>query len=84
MICAHCNGQVTWRGPLSALTHTECESCGRQNCQRVDPDWHDYDDEDEAFGVEVNQAMLADKLADGYTQRAQATAMRLQIQAGVI
>ena len=33
MQCALCGGLVTWRGPLSALTHTECESCGGQNCQ---------------------------------------------------
>ena len=32
----------------------------------------------------VDRAMLADKLADGYTQRAQVTALRLQVQAGVI
>jgi hypothetical protein len=36
MICAFCNGTVTWRGPLSNLTHTECADCGRQNCQQVD------------------------------------------------
>lgn len=36
MKCELCGGLVTWRGPLSALTHTECESCGGQNCQVVD------------------------------------------------
>lgn len=36
MQCELCGGLVTWRGPLSALTHTECESCGGQNCQVVD------------------------------------------------
>ena len=35
MQCERCNGEVTWRGPLSALTHTECGSCGGINCQRV-------------------------------------------------
>jgi hypothetical protein len=33
MQCDLCGGLVTWRGPLSALTHTECENCGGQNCQ---------------------------------------------------
>lgn len=28
MICAGCGGSVEWKGPLSALTHTECEACG--------------------------------------------------------
>jgi hypothetical protein len=36
MKCELCGGLVTWRGPLYALTHTECESCGGQNCQVVD------------------------------------------------
>jgi hypothetical protein len=35
MICSICGGEVTWRGPLSALTHTQCGSCGRKNCQEV-------------------------------------------------
>ena len=37
MQCKRCNGEVTWRGPFSALTHTECGSCGGINCQRVTP-----------------------------------------------
>lgn len=36
MKCELCGGLVTWRGPLSALTHTECENCGGQNCQVVE------------------------------------------------
>ena len=36
MECELCGGLVTWRGPLSALTHTECGGCGGQNCQVVD------------------------------------------------
>lgn len=36
MQCERCNGVVTWRGPLSNLTHTQCESCGGINCQRVE------------------------------------------------
>jgi len=35
MICSICGGEVTWRGPLSALTHTQCGSCGEKNCQEV-------------------------------------------------
>jgi hypothetical protein len=49
MICKYCGGPVTWRGPFSALTHTECSSCGATNCQRPEPsedeeeeiDWND-------------------------------------------
>lgn len=36
MICAYCNGEVIWKGPLSALTHTECQNCGAINNQMVD------------------------------------------------
>lgn len=36
MQCELCGGLVTWRGRLSALTHTECERCGGQNCQVSD------------------------------------------------
>jgi hypothetical protein len=28
MRCGWCGGLVTWRGLLSALTHTQCEACG--------------------------------------------------------
>lgn len=45
MICALCGGHVTWRGPLVALTHTQCGSCGERNCQEVDDE---SDDEEEA------------------------------------
>lgn len=33
MICSNCGGEVTWRGPWSALTHTQCGSCGGIGCQ---------------------------------------------------
>ena len=33
MKCSICGGLVTWRGPMYALTHTECGSCGGRNCQ---------------------------------------------------
>lgn len=47
MICAYCQTEtVTWRGPLSALTHTECSRCGGINCQQVEP----QDDEGDAEG----------------------------------
>ena len=36
MKCASCGGLVSWRGPLAALTHTECDRCGRRNCQEAD------------------------------------------------
>lgn len=35
MKCTRCGGLVTWRGPILALTHTQCESCGGINCQVV-------------------------------------------------
>lgn len=38
MQCERCGSLVTWRGPFSALTHTECESCGGINCQVVEPE----------------------------------------------
>ncbi|MFG1413419.1 hypothetical protein V5G24_20115 [Xanthobacter sp. VTT E-85241] len=46
MICDRCGtATITWRGPLSALTHTECSSCGGMNCQRVEDIYDaDYDD----------------------------------------
>ena len=36
MICAGCGGSVEWKGPLSALTHTECEACGAIDNQEPD------------------------------------------------
>jgi len=49
MRCERCGGYVEWKGPLTALTHTECAKCGGTNCQEVDsPDaeeddtYHDY------------------------------------------
>lgn len=43
MICNSCGGRVLWKGPLTALTHTECEGCGAINNQepeveRLEPD----------------------------------------------
>ena len=47
MICAYCFGQVTWRGPLSALTHTECNDCERTNCQQAAETPDDPQDDEE-------------------------------------
>lgn len=48
MQCSRCGGHVTWRGPFSNLTHTECASCGGRNCQVVryseDEADNDFDD----------------------------------------
>lgn len=33
MKCSQCGGHVTWRGPFSAFTHTECHNCGAINAQ---------------------------------------------------
>ena len=43
MTCERCGGHVTWRGPLSNLTHTQCEDCGATNCQIPEP--YQMDDE---------------------------------------
>jgi Zn finger protein HypA/HybF involved in hydrogenase expression len=33
MTCADCGGYVEWKGPITDLTHTECEHCGAINDQ---------------------------------------------------
>jgi hypothetical protein len=48
MICATCGGEVLWMGPITNLTHTECQSCGRINNQVVE--MQDDDDDDEVDG----------------------------------
>lgn len=45
MICSRCGGSVTWRGPWSNLTHTECEDCGAVNCQEVAPMFEDEEND---------------------------------------
>lgn len=46
MICAICGGgRVEWKGPWSALTHTECPDCGGVNCQAAEPEADDDDQE---------------------------------------
>jgi len=44
MICSLCGGHVTWRGPLFALTYTQCGSCGGRNCQEVEAENSETDD----------------------------------------
>lgn len=39
MICNECGGLVTWRGPLSNLTHTECADCGAVGSQIDESDY---------------------------------------------
>jgi hypothetical protein len=36
MICEKCGGQVEWKGPLTALTHTQCLNCGAINSQVIE------------------------------------------------
>lgn len=43
MICSICGGHVTWRGPLIALTHAECASCGAINSQISEDDFSEDD-----------------------------------------
>lgn len=45
MICSYCGGLVVWKGPLSNLTHTECESCGAINSQEPEEEAQDDDDQ---------------------------------------
>lgn len=46
MVCASCGGHVTWRGPITNLTHTECADCGAINNQLVDQPDEEEDDEE--------------------------------------
>jgi translation initiation factor 2 beta subunit (eIF-2beta)/eIF-5 len=44
MICSICGStEVTWQGPLTNLTHTECPDCGATNCQVIE----DFDELEE-------------------------------------
>lgn len=45
MTCRHCDGLVVWRGPLVALTHTECTACGATDCQIPEEDPEAGEDE---------------------------------------
>lgn len=47
MICSYCSGTVRWCGPLSALTHTQCDDCGRTNCQEPESEPDPLEDPDE-------------------------------------
>lgn len=38
MTCFYCGGLMVWVGPMTALTHTQCQSCGGVNCQVVEPE----------------------------------------------
>lgn len=48
MDCMNCGGLVIWKGPITALTHTECQKCGGINCQDTgaDPDDELFDEDD--------------------------------------
>lgn len=64
MICSQCGGQVVWRGPLHALTHTECTKCGAINAQLPDETQDDSDADQLRDLVAGN--------ADAFLQRTQA------------
>ena len=49
MQCSQCGGLVTWQGPLSELTHTQCQNCGGINCQIIETN-SNYCDEQETEG----------------------------------
>lgn len=44
MDCRSCGGLVLWCGPLTNLTHTQCQSCGTINNQSVEEPEEDEDD----------------------------------------
>ena len=54
MICSICgSGNVEWKGPLVALTHTECADCGGTNCQEVEEYYpEEYEEENEEAAEE--------------------------------
>jgi hypothetical protein len=60
MICAFCSGPVQWQGPLSALTHTKCMTCGRTNCQRPE----------EPTAIDVDEIHVPDTKAPIMTESA--------------
>lgn len=47
MRCSYCDGLVLWMGPLAAMTHTQCQDCGRTNCQERESAPEQGDDPDE-------------------------------------
>jgi hypothetical protein len=36
MTCSSCGGLVIWMGPITSLTHTQCQACGGVNCQETE------------------------------------------------
>jgi hypothetical protein len=60
MICSSCGGSVTWCGPMSDLTHTECAGCGAHNNQIADqPDDEETEDDcDNSASVACNQYLI--------------------------
>lgn len=51
MVCENCGGEVTWRGPIINLTHTQCANCGGVNCQIAD-----QPEDDDNFETEDDQS----------------------------
>lgn len=51
MKCSKCGGVVEWKGPLTALTHTECTRCGAINAQ-LSPE-EDYEAQHEIAGLQA-------------------------------
>lgn len=64
MICSNCGGQVVWRGPLTALTHTECTRCGAVNAQLPD------ETQDDADSDQLRELVAGN--AEAFLQRTQA------------
>lgn len=47
MNCRECgSGRVEWKGPLTALTHTECADCGATDCHEPEGEAEDIPETD--------------------------------------
>jgi len=65
MICSLCGGHVTWRGPMVALTHTQCGSCGGINCQEVVNDSSEEEVDSEPCSVCFDRECNGECMGDG-------------------
>lgn len=62
MNCQLCGGYVEWKGPITALTHTECASCGSVDCQ--EEEFELAHDEPSELGFTEREIERGDYLAD--------------------
>ena len=67
MQCSICGGLVIWKGPLSNLTHTECQRCGAMNSQIADD--LDEGSDDESEYCECDNCVTEEEDASGRSAR---------------